>query len=240
MRAVTRVLMTSFTLMFTLVALLLPLTGAGEAIAASGWQPQLWGTTDVLRGVSAVDANTAWAVGYGAILKTTDGGSTWVAQLPTGNYMAMGVVAVNKDVAWVYGADSGLTNPTSVYKTIDGGATWQLNYQLPSSMYCVGMAAAGTGTAWLSAHQDINFWFNSTNYSYSITNILKTVDGGASWTTQYSSGLSAAGHPYGAMGPEQRVHPEDNRRGQLVETVRFSAQPLLGFRDRYPERLGRR
>jgi photosystem II stability/assembly factor-like uncharacterized protein len=38
------------------------------------WTPQSSGTTNALVGVSFVDANTGWAVGYVAILGTTTGG----------------------------------------------------------------------------------------------------------------------------------------------------------------------
>lgn len=39
------------------------------------------GTANALLGVSFVDANTGTAVGVrGTILRTTDGGTTWVAQ----------------------------------------------------------------------------------------------------------------------------------------------------------------
>lgn len=54
------------------------LPGSAPVAAADTWTPGISGTTNDLRSVTAVDTNTAWAVGSGGtILKTNNCGATW-------------------------------------------------------------------------------------------------------------------------------------------------------------------
>ena len=169
-----------------------PVLGGQTAVASSGWEQQDSGTTHLLTGVSAADADTAWAVGQaGVILKTTDGGATWTPQTPGSTYWPKGVEAVNEDVAWVYGG----IGAGSVYRTVDGGATWQLSCQLPSSMYCAGMSAVGPDIAWLLVHGNIYIG----DLVLQFNNILKTTDGGATWSTLYYGPLATLGFPLGGV-----------------------------------------
>ncbi|MDY6796880.1 MAG: IPT/TIG domain-containing protein [Actinomycetota bacterium] len=73
----------------------------------------------ILRGVSAVDANTAWAVGEnGTILKTVDGGATqWKQQASPTAKNLHAVCAVDANTAWAVGEDG------TIIKTEDG-ANW--------------------------------------------------------------------------------------------------------------------
>jgi photosystem II stability/assembly factor-like uncharacterized protein len=76
---------------------------------------------ELLYSVSFADALHGWAVGWGpTILRTTDGGQSWVPQsagAPTNVYFA--VQAVSPEVAWIAGADG------FIARTTDGGASWQ-------------------------------------------------------------------------------------------------------------------
>src|SRR5207244_2080182 len=61
---------------------------------------------------------TVWAVGeFGTVLKTVDGGATWLAQR-VGAESLRGLAAGSPDAAWAVG-DGG-----AIIRTSDGGSTW--------------------------------------------------------------------------------------------------------------------
>jgi len=83
-----------------------------------------------LRGISAVDADTAWASGReGTVLRTVDGGRHWQAvPVPeAGELDFRDIEAFDAATAVVLSIGPG---PVSrVYRTEDGGGTWQLALQ---------------------------------------------------------------------------------------------------------------
>lgn len=132
--------------------------------------------------VSAADNNNVWAVGlnsvgeggasYGTILRTTDGGETWIRQ-GSGSTIPdvglSGISAVDNEVAWVVG-----TNGT-VLHTTDGGTTWvqQAQGMLPDAQFQM-----------VSAFDRNNVWAVGTMDNNTKAFILHTTDGGASWIMQ--------------------------------------------------------
>src|SRR5262245_4667291 len=91
------------------------------------WLPQSSGTTAVLRGVSAVDSQVAWASGNkGTVLKTTDGGATWQAITVPGAEMLdfRDVEAFDANTAYLLSIGEG--EKSRIYKTTDGGQNWKL------------------------------------------------------------------------------------------------------------------
>jgi len=96
---------------------------------AIDWQPQTSGVTDRLRGVSAVSSQAAWASGAnGTVLRTTDGGRTWRRLRVAGAEKLdfRDVDAIDDRVAYVLSIGSGETS--RIYKTVDGGARWDLQF----------------------------------------------------------------------------------------------------------------
>ena len=107
--------------------------GIVSTAAADGWRT---GLTASYPGVSFndvhyVNATTGWAVGSkGVVLKTTDGGATWVSSAndTLGNLASV----------YFRTATEGYVGSSSrkLYKTTDGGATWSrllLNATLPDT-----------------------------------------------------------------------------------------------------------
>jgi len=127
---------------FILVALL----GAGFACATLSAQerplihqptltPQDSGTTNGLIAVWPVNPRVVWASGRnGTFTVTTDGGETWNAGVVPGaeTLQFRDVQAFSARVAYLMSIGN---NPTDfrVYKTLDGGATWTIQFenQLP-------------------------------------------------------------------------------------------------------------
>lgn len=95
--------------------------------AAQSWEPLESGTTANLRGVSAVNAQSAWASGTkGTVIKTADGGKTWHAAGPSGvtDLDFRDIEAVDERTVFVLSSGDGALS--RIYKTKDAGASWML------------------------------------------------------------------------------------------------------------------
>ncbi len=115
-------------------------------------------------GISAVNATTAWAVGYGGnIWKTTDG-QNWGQQTSPTTLPLQDVHAVDADTAWTVG-DGG-----TILKTIDGGTTWTTQ-AVETVQNLRRICALDSNVAWTVGEGGV---------------ILHTVNGGATWTRQFS------------------------------------------------------
>lgn len=129
-----------------------------------------------LTSVSVVDSSTVWASGgfsegFGIVLKTIDGGETWLRMgseidLPNAT---LTVYALSSEVAWV-GSEG------SVYYTDDGGVSWadmaqsglpDINWQ---GTYCL-----SSSSVWISGGMN------------SIGSIFHTSNGGVFWTAHAES-----------------------------------------------------
>jgi len=127
--------------------------------------------------VSCVDSLTAWAAGgfsagFGVVLRTTDGGSTWErrgteSDLPSNTLC---ISALSADVAWVGGSDN------SIHHTTDGGITWQDRSD-----------PAFDGNFWQGIHPVSNsdVWLCGGTPLTGM--IIHTTDGGSSWTSHADS-----------------------------------------------------
>jgi hypothetical protein len=115
--------------------------------------------------VSFTDANTGTVVGGASILRTTNGGATWVAQASGTANALYGVSFTDTNNGTVVG-DNG-----TILRTTDAGETW--------------VAQASGTTAWLNGVS-----FADANHGIAVgidTTILRTTDGGATWVAQASS-----------------------------------------------------
>lgn len=117
---------------------------------------------DAILGISAVDADTAWAVGGGdsVLLKTTDGGATWTQGPDLGGWGDLNeVYAVNSSTVWVAG-DGG------IFWSTDGGLNWDGHNAGP---YIMGVSAVSSQEAWASGTGRDRSIYHTTN-------------GGTTWT----------------------------------------------------------
>jgi photosystem II stability/assembly factor-like uncharacterized protein len=100
------------------------------ATAGPTLTPQHSGTINRLQAVSPVNANVVWASGVGGTFTvTTNGGRTWHAGVvPGGDELQFrDVEGVSADVAYLLASGSG--KASRIYKTVDGGRHWTIQFR---------------------------------------------------------------------------------------------------------------
>jgi photosystem II stability/assembly factor-like uncharacterized protein len=148
--------------------LVLPLTVSAQTVT-----PLTTGTTALLQAISSPDGKVVWMSGHqGAVLRSTDGGSTWQTfKVPGADSLQFrDVHAASADIAWLLSAGPG--DASRIYHTRDGGRTWTMQFRNtdPDAFYdCFGFFDQRRGVAFGDASQGR-------------TNLLVTRDGGATWT----------------------------------------------------------
>jgi len=143
------------------------------AQAPQSWTPQTSGTTERLRGVSAVSENVAWASGNrGTVVRTTDGGASWaLAGIPGAEALDFrDIEAIDADTVYVLSIGPG--DKSRIYKTADGGRTWALLFTNadPNAFYdAIAFWDAKSG---LAVGDPVDGRFT----------VVRTTDGGRTWT----------------------------------------------------------
>lgn len=141
------------------------------------------GSQSHFRGLSPVSRSVAWVSGYnGVVLRTVDGGRTWIDASPPGASALQfrDISAFDARHAVAMAAGSGADS--RLYVTADGGATWNLAYQNadPAAFFdCMAFYDSRHG---LVVSDPVGGKFR----------ILSTRDGGGSWTVLPDAGMPAA------------------------------------------------
>lgn len=132
------------------------------------------GTTALLQAVSAVSERVAWVGGHRAtVLRTTDGGQTWVRRLVTGADSTLefrDIHAFDEKLAWVLAAGPGAKS--RIFRTTDGGGSWTpqfVNADSAAFYDCLTFFDRKRGVAFSDA-------------AGGRTLVLRTDDAGAHWT----------------------------------------------------------
>ncbi len=172
--------------------------------AAPVMEMQASGTTARLRGVSTVSDRVAWASGTsGTVLKTVDGGKTWLRQTVLGAEKLdfRDIEAFSADEATVLSIGPG--DASRIYRTKDGGATWALQFLNPDPKAFYDALAFWTPQRGLAMSDPVDGRFR----------LLATEDGGAHWkllapampeALKDESAFAASGTCL-AVGPDQRA-----------------------------------
>ncbi|TAK15587.1 MAG: hypothetical protein EPO35_07055 [Acidobacteria bacterium] len=97
---------------------------------AAVWTPQTSGVTARLRGVSATSDKVAFASGSGGtVLRTRDGGATWTKLTLPADAARLDFRDVDViDARTVYILSIGAGNASRIYKSTDGGETWNIQF----------------------------------------------------------------------------------------------------------------
>lgn len=142
--------------------------------------------TNQFQGIASPDGVNVWATGnsvggYATILRSTNGGTSWIRQSGSTNDVQLlqrilDISALNSNTAWAIGADNTAVN-WYVLNTTNGGVTW--TQQSQGNYDGNGIHAVDASTIWAVSD-------NNTTWS---------TNGGATWTVTnsqpYTMGISA-------------------------------------------------
>lgn len=143
-----------------------------------------------------IDAQVGWGVNSnGHILHTRDGGNTWVRQFSTRGAYLRCVGFADAQQGWV----GTVTASRRMFRTRDGGATWTQVTDLPPE--------APPSICGLSVVNERVLYASGTNFPDRPTGVIKSVDGGATWT-----GRNMADHATLLVD----IYFENERRGWVV------------------------
>lgn len=134
------------------------------------WSQQVSGFANVLYTCKAVNDQTGWAAGaVSKVIRTTDGGTTWLNANPNSSFTGevRNMEAIDALTAWVTTETAG---STAVYKTSNGGLNWVQVYSNATGQI-KGIRMLNSTNGIMMGSPLNNFW-----------NILLTTDGGNTWT----------------------------------------------------------
>ncbi len=173
---------------------------ASNLMSQSGWYPLQPGTSNELKSIFFLNANTGFLSGNNIVLKTSNGGINW--QIISQTFGGTSVSFIN--------ANTGIVCEGTLYRTINGGATW-VNSNLSSlkavyfynslTGYAVGdnsqaLITADAGQNWFVQNIPLNYnkfnkiLFTSPGTGYVIGGrqyfpfygvIYKTTNSGGNW-----------------------------------------------------------
>lgn len=101
-----------------------------SGIASGAWQKQSIETKASLRGLSVVSEKVVWASGTGGtVLRTVDAGKSWsVIKVPDAEKLDFrDIEAFDANTAYIVSIGNGAAS--RIYKTTDGGASWNLQFK---------------------------------------------------------------------------------------------------------------
>lgn len=179
----------------------------------TNWNQQNSGVTTTLRDVLMLNSTTALAIGYnGLIIKTTDGGTVW-SSVNSGTTNNLDNLFLNGSTVFVVGSNGTIlksTNSGSTWISLNSGTSMDLKsiYFVDASIGYVGgvyktiLKTTNGGTSWTVMNTDVGnsiiyqlvgMFFSDVNTGFAVGGdsqgnqglILKTIDAGATWTSQY-------------------------------------------------------
>ena len=176
------------------------------------WSIEAKETLETLNGVTFVDSSRGWVAGNaGIILRTTTGGSSWGNQATGVIQNLNDIHFVKASTGWAVGDGNAGTNKHTVLRTTDGGITWALvgesSFPIGHDSFTavvfldvnrgyISSPALGVyytddgGLTWVNKYNlgivnDLDFIDVNNGWLASNDNIIRTVNGGATWTTQF-------------------------------------------------------
>ncbi|MGA3013742.1 MAG: YCF48-related protein [Bacteroidales bacterium] len=182
-----------------------------NSLKSQSWYKVNSGSVRDLSAICFPTANTGYIAGFLAVLKTVDGGSTWLDITPQLNNFANSVFFNNADTGYLCEYDN--NGHGDIVKTTDGGQTWTLSGSIPNgdlnlitfvssqTGYVIGTDAGtdlgliyktnNAGSSWVNISppgdiaEDLEYgcFLNAdTGYACGFGSVVKTTDGGVTWT----------------------------------------------------------
>jgi photosystem II stability/assembly factor-like uncharacterized protein len=136
-----------------------------------------------LENFDLISATQGWALIDGRLYRTGDGADSWHEITPSFDAAAILAVAfADPDRGWAIGIANREGDPVfSIARTLDGGATWQID---SPSLFAPGDVDALAQSAEFLRLDDQTGWLmikRDTSINFSVGSLFHTGDGGASW-----------------------------------------------------------
>lgn len=180
------------------------------------WQIKNTGTSIDIVSIFFTSTTIGYAIGFdlvqntAVVIKTNNGGETWSSQNPEAGLKVNKIYFINPDTGFIVG-DNGL-----IMKTINSGEDWEIMIN-PSLANFKTICFIDSNTGWVGGYDDyydgiimkttdggntwdvvssgtyfviesICFTDQSTGYATDQDNVIKSTDGGLSWTTVLTPG----------------------------------------------------
>jgi photosystem II stability/assembly factor-like uncharacterized protein len=155
----------------------------GRGSLSLSWELTPTGTSERFRGLSAVSDSVAWVgSNSGTVLRTIDGGATWVAVGPSGigALQFRDVEATSERHAVILASGSG--QESRIYVTDDGGASWTRAFQNDDDLAFYDCMAFSTPQRGLAVSDPVGGVFR----------LQETTDGGHTWSLVDPEGMPPA------------------------------------------------
>src|SRR4029079_2257089 len=145
--------------------------------------PSRGGRVTTVTGVPSQPRTFYMGVASGGLFRTTDGGTTWTpiadGKIPVGSMGSIAVADSDPNIIYVGTGSDGVRSNVStgrgVYRTTDGGASWQfLGLYNAGQIGAVRIHPTNPNVAWVAAYGDA-FKRNTER------GVFKTDDGGKTW-----------------------------------------------------------
>jgi photosystem II stability/assembly factor-like uncharacterized protein len=128
--------------------------------------------------IHMIDIANGWAITDTGVVRTNDGGLTWHDVTPSGvTKLGFGVpfYFLDSNHGWVVSANPSNSSGGTLYRTQDGGSTWQssaVNFLMGNLVF------VNASNGWMMASLDIGMGSNAVA-------IFQTADGGQTWKKNY-------------------------------------------------------
>jgi photosystem II stability/assembly factor-like uncharacterized protein len=147
------------------------------------WKKVDTGSRSHFRGLSVVSSKVVWLGGYdGTVLRTRDGGQTWLDASPAGAQTLQFRDITAFDAKHAVAMAAGVGTDSRLYVTSNGGHKWRLAYQNTDPAAFFDCMSFSTPTDGLVLSDPVDGKFR----------ILSTRDGGETWRVLANTGMPPA------------------------------------------------
>jgi len=143
--------------------------------AQDNWTIQSQGLSNSLYDIHFANTETGWSCGYDILLKTENGGLDWnFLNPPDASYSWNKIQFTDMNNGWLVGGNHTSDWIGKIYKTSNGGTTWNLNFSTNTARF--------EDAFFINSDEAIVIGIGDSPVGV----VYKTVNGGATWEEKYT------------------------------------------------------